>query len=100
MRPQASEGEAQHAISAVRQHLGLPLAPRYPRQSIQHLQHRNIRTIILPCRVGWITPKVSRALPVAFTHCTDPLKVLESSRYNRGHLITVQIKLSHSTGQE
>jgi hypothetical protein len=47
-----------------------------------------------------ITPKVSRALPVAFTHCTDPLKVLESSRYNRGHLITVQIKLSHSTGQE
>jgi hypothetical protein len=46
------------------------------RQSIQHLQHRNIRTIILPCRVGWITPKVSRTLPVAFTHCTDSLKVL------------------------
>lgn len=45
MRLQASEGEAQHVISAVRQHLGLPLAPRYPRQSIQHLQYRNIRTV-------------------------------------------------------
>src|SRR5215472_1755644 len=78
----------------------LPLVPRYPRQRIQHLQHCSIRAIIFPCLVGRITPKVLRTLSVAFTHCTHPLKVLESSRYNRGDLILVQIKLSHSTGQE
>jgi hypothetical protein len=78
----------------------LPLVPRYPRQRIQHLQHRSIRAIIFPCLVGRITPKVSRALSVAFTQCTDPLKILESSRHNCSDLILVQIKLSHSTGQE
>jgi hypothetical protein len=50
--------------------------------------------------VGRITLKVSCALSVAFTHGTNSLKVLESSRYNRGDLIPVEIKLSHSTRQK
>jgi hypothetical protein len=78
----------------------LPLAPRDPGQCIQHLQHRNIRVVIFPCPVGRITPKVSRALSAACTHCTDPLKVLESSWYSRSDLVPVEIKLSHSTGQQ
>ena len=78
----------------------LPLAPRHPRQCIQHLQHRNIRAVIFPCPVGRITPKVARALSVACTHCTNPLKILESPGYGRGDLILVEIKGSYSTGQE
>src|SRR6516164_1663787 len=61
-------------------------------QCIQHLQHRNIRAVIFPSLVGRITPKVSCALSVAFTHCTNPLKILESPGHGRGDLILFEIK--------
>jgi hypothetical protein len=71
-----------------------------PRQCGQHLQHRSVWAIIFPCLVGRITSKVSRAPSVAFTHCTDPLKILESSRYNRIDLPHVDTKRSHSVRQQ
>jgi hypothetical protein len=37
---------------------------------------------------------------VTCTHCTNPLKILESPRYGRGDLIFIEIKGSYSTGQE
>ena len=40
--------------------------------------------------------KVPRAPPVTFTHCANPLKILERSRFGLGDLISVEVKCRHS----
>lgn len=69
-------------------------------QGNQHLQHRNIRAVIFPCSVGWITRKVSRAQSVTFTHCAKPLQLSERARLNCGDFVAIEIKHLHSTRQE
>jgi hypothetical protein len=69
-------------------------------QGNQHLQHRNIRAVIFPCSVGWITRKVSHAQSVTFTYCANPLQFSERARLNCGDFVAIEIKHLHSTRQE
>ena len=44
--------------------------------------------------------EVPRAPPVTFTHCANPLKILERSRFGLRDLISVEVKCRHSAQQK
>ena len=44
--------------------------------------------------------EVPRAPPVTFTHCANPLKILERSRFGLRDLISVEVKCHHSAQQK